>query len=340
VQYRTGSLWVLNSAALALVLPHGDWPDCVERDEAGHPTGRIWRGDEWLRTRLDDAPAPDLSTIGAELAQCGVTGVTDTSVTTGASEAALFAQARQSGALPQHLTLMSGGELAASIAYSVGAVKILLDDHALGDMEPILAKMLQARAWKRNIAVHCVTAAELAFTLAAFNQAGTRAGDRIEHGGVIYDEALHEIQRLGLTVVTQPSFISERGDIYLSEVDPSDLPFLYRCAALLEAGIPLAASTDAPYTSADPWAAMAAAIERRSKSGMLLGGSERIAAKAAFSLFLGKADNPGGSPRRVAVGEAADLCLLHMPLAEALLKPHRDNVAATIIAGRPVYQAQ
>ena len=48
VQHQTGSLWVLNSLALATLgahLPGADLPGEVERDANRRPTGRIWRGD-------------------------------------------------------------------------------------------------------------------------------------------------------------------------------------------------------------------------------------------------------------------------------------------------------
>jgi len=339
VQYRTGSLWVLNSAALERVLPANGWPDCVERDSAGRPTGRIWRGDAWLKARLN-APPPDLASVGKELARMGITGVTDTSVTTGAAEADIFSAAVTAGSLPQRLVLMSGEALPSSPdkAYSIGPVKILLDEHALGDLVPMLDKIAQARQWGRNVAVHCVTAAELAFTLAAFDEAGARLGDRIEHGGVIDDEALHVIHRMGLAVVTQPAFIAERGDIYMEEVDENDQAFLYRCGSLIAQGIPVAASSDAPYTNPDPWHAIVAAIERRTKSGKLLGAAERISSQMALNLFLRKADNLSAS-REIHVGEAADFCLLHSPLREALKKPDKAHVAATIVAGHVIYRA-
>ena len=68
IQHRTGALWVLNSCGLSAVLAAGadSIPDCVERDAAGQLTGRIWRGDYWLSTRLPPRP-PNLDAVGATL---------------------------------------------------------------------------------------------------------------------------------------------------------------------------------------------------------------------------------------------------------------------------------
>jgi len=340
VQYRTGTLWVLNSAALARVLPEGDLPPCVERDAAGVPTGRIWHGDTWMRSRIVSDP-PALGPVGALLARAGVTGVTDTSVSTGAAEAALLAAAHRSGALPQRLCLMSGGELAAPVdgAFAVGPVKIHLHEAQLPELEQVVASIRQARLSSRRVAFHCVTAAELAFALAALDEAGVLHGDRIEHGAVVDAAAAQELAARGLTVVTQPSFIAERGDRYRRDVAVEDRDCLYPCASLLRAGVAVAGSTDAPYARPDPWAAMAAAQHRRTRLGRFLGEQEAVDPGTALALFLGSLDNPGGPPRQIARGADADLCLLHVPLEEALRRPDSRHVRATVIAGHVVHDA-
>lgn len=332
VQHQTGALWVLNSRALA-ALPADDDPPGLDR-----ASGRLFRGDAWLRARLPASPPP-LAPIGARLAALGVTAVTDASVTTDAGAAARLAAAHREGDLPQRLMLMSGAELAAPAdgAFAVGPVKVLLDDHALPDLDDFIDRIGRARAWGRAVAVHCVTAGELALSLAAFAAAGARPGDRIEHGGVIGSAAIGELRALGLTVVTQPGFVRERGDRYLAEVDPADRPDLYRCASLMAAGVPVAASSDAPYASPDPWAAIAAAADRRTLSGAVLGAAEAVRPAAALDMYLGSAADPGGPPRRVAAGAPADLCLLHGTLAEALADPSAGRVRLTLIGGCVAY---
>lgn len=339
IQHRTGGLWILNSMALDGVAG-GETPACVERDDRGEPTGRIWRGDDWLRGRLAGNP-PSLAGVSADLARRGVTGVTDASVTNDQAQADVFARAVAAGQWRQRLSLMGGGSLAAPIggAFQVGPVKVLLDDDRLPDLDAVCAAIGQARAWGRKVAVHCVAAGELAFALAAFGRRGAEPGDRIEHGGVIHPDAAREIAALGLTVVTQPGFVAERGDRYLAEVDAVDLPALYPCASLMRAGIKVAGSSDAPYAAADPWAAMAAAIGRTTRSGRVLGGDERISPRAALDLFLGGFADPGGAPRRVEVGAVADLCLLRGPLEAALAGPDASWVGATVVGGEVIYPA-
>ncbi|WP_332772147.1 amidohydrolase family protein [Phenylobacterium sp.] len=339
IQHRTGGLWILNSAALDEVAD-GATPPCVERDDQGEPTGRIWRGDDWLRGRLAQSP-PSLAGVSAALARRGVTGVTDASVTNDPAQADVFARAIAAGEWRQRLMLMGGGflEAPADGAFQVGPVKVLLDDDRLPDLDAVCATIARARDWGRKVAIHCVAAGELAFALAAFGLAGAEPGDRIEHGGIIHPDAAREIARLGLTVVTQPGFVAERGDRYLAEVDPTDLAALYPCASLMRAGIKVAGSSDAPYAAADPWAAMSAAINRTTLSGRLLGSDERVAPRAALNMFLGDFADPGGDRRRVEVGAAADLCLLRCPLDVALAAPDASWVAATVVGGEVIHRA-
>jgi predicted amidohydrolase YtcJ len=148
----------------------------------------------------------------------------------------------------------------------------------------------------------------------------------MEHGAVIPPELVGAVARLGLVVVTQPNFVAERGEQYRTDVDPDDLPSLYRCGSLLRAGVAVAAGTDAPFGGADPWAAMRAAVHRT------LGPDERIGPAQALTLFLGSATHPA-RPRTVDTGTSADLCLLHVPLDEQLRQLDADNVRLTMVAG-------
>lgn len=328
VQHQSGATWTLNSAALAIVGP----------PPGGALDGRLMRLDSWLRGKLANDPPP-LAGLGQDLARMGITHVTDASVTTDESAAAFLADEVTNGALPIKLMLMSGGDLGSSASFRVGPLKILLDDADLPPLGDLEEKMCFARSLDRPIAVHCVTSGELAITLAALEAVGTAEGDRIEHGSIIPSAAIPAIRAMGLTVVTQPVFVKDRGDRYLANVDLAEQDDLYRCESLLAAGIAVAGSSDAPYGSLDPWRAMSAAIERQARSGLPVAPRERIDPMAALSLYLGHLERPGGALRQVAVGEAADLCLLREPLRSALEEPDSELVRATLVDGALTYLA-
>lgn len=341
IQHRSGALWMLNSEALdRLGLGPGErLPEGLERDAAGHPTGRLFRLDGWLRSRLPSQPEPTLAAVGHVLTCCGVTGVTDATPTNGLAEQALLEAAQRRGELSQRILLMGRLDLrdpASDSRIAIGARKRLLDEPALPELSELVHWIEEAHALDRSVAFHAVTRTELHFALAALEEAGSRAGDRIEHASVAPDETLERIRQLALTVVTQPGFVAERGDAYRREVEPRDLGILYRVRTWLACGVALGGSTDAPFGTPDPWRAMRAAVERRTADGDILGADERVTPEQALALFTTAPQRPGGPMRRVRVGEPADLCLLDLPWARARHRLARERVRATFIAGQRV----
>lgn len=182
-----------------------------------------------------------------------------------------------------------------------------------------------------------MTAAQLVVTIAALRQAGTEPGDRIEHAAVVPPDCIADLVELQVTVVTQPNFVAERGDEYLADIPANRHDELWRVASLLLAGVPVALSTDMPFGHGDPWAAMRAAVHRTTISGGVLGADERIPARRALMMFLGRPDQPTWA-RTVAPGQPGDLCLLAVPPERALEQLDADLVAATVLGGQVVYE--
>lgn len=347
IQHRTGALWLLNSRALERLdvlrtTGTSPLPEGLERDRSGQPTGRLYRADDWLQRRLRadrGSTAPALDSIGAELASYGVTGLTDATPSNDAASIQLFQRALSAGDLPQRLLLMGGVSLPFhnEARLQSHSLKIVLTETAMPDFDSLVATMTEAHADGRAVAIHCVTRAELVLALAALKEAGCSRADRIEHASVAPPDCVETLRELGLSVVTQPGFVRERGDSYLRDVDPADRPWLYRCRGLLEAGVPLAGGTDAPYGDADPWRAMAAALDRKTELGEVLQRSEALSPDAALALFTGRPEDPGGATRTLQLGEAADFCLLDRPWQRAKEALDSSCVQATFVAGEVIY---
>lgn len=314
IQHRSGKMWFLNSAAerqLGLTVPDG----------------QLFRGDALLRERLA-TDADFRSTVEAtsrRLVAYGVTGITDATPTNDTATARLYADLN----LCQRVNLMGDESLAA------GSLKIMLDDADLPDLDALVARIGNAHERDRPVAFHCVTRTELVFALSALHDAGTVPGDRIEHASVT-DAATMALFRdtprepNDVTVVTQPNFIAERGDAYVADVPAADHDSLYRCRGFIDAGIPLGGGTDAPFGDPDPWAAMNAAVNRRTADGRVLGAAERLTPERALALFTTPLADPGGQPRRIVVGASADLCVLRRPWAQARLSLARSDVRASL----------
>lgn len=330
VQHRTGRLWVFNSAGLDLLLRAGVAPGGLDRR-----SGHLFDDDGWVRQVLGGTP-PSFAEVGAAYARYGVTGVTEMSPGNDDATAAWFAAERAGGALRQRVLL--AGTLALGRHGLVpglmrGPYKIHLHEAAFPDFAVVVEQIRAAHGQGRVVAVHCVTLAELVFTLAALREAGVRPGDRIEHASVTPDEQLHEMAALGLAVVVQPNFVAERGDEYLAAIARAEWPHLYRLRAFAAAGVTMAGGSDTPFGAADPWAAMAAAVSRRTRLGKPLGLGEALTPEAALALFLADPVELAVT-RRVEIGAPADLCLLAKPWREARRTLSAALVKATLIGGR------
>ncbi|KXF57142.1 amidohydrolase [Rhodococcus sp. SC4] len=342
IQHRSGAMWVLNSAAIAAAHLDGASHRGVERTPDGRPTGRVWRADTWLRDRLPRSQPPRLEAIGTALARFGITGVTDASPDLSPlSQAALIA-AGASGEFPQRMHLLGtplDGSISSVERISFGPYKIVLADSGLPDLENLTDRIRDVHSRGRAVAAHCVTREALLILLAALDEVGTLPGDRIEHGALIPRETIDDLRRRDLRVVTQPGFLADRGDDYLRRVDQRDQPDLYRCRSLLDGGVRVSLSSDAPYGPADPWSVITAAVVRRAPTNEIVGPTERITSTQALAGYLAAAEDPGGAPRRIRTGAIADVVLLRAPLADVLAAPSADAVRTTVIGGTVVHPA-
>lgn len=345
IQHRGGRLWLVNTAGLRTLglldaTAREQLPPGIEQCD-GQWTGRMYECDEWLRRRIP-GQLPALDAVSRELARCGVSGVTDTTPRNSQTQWRHFARELASGRLLQDIRVMGGHDLPTDAApaapgLSAGEFKVHLLESQLPDTAALCLDIRRAHAQGRAVAIHCVTSAELAFALGCLDTAGVLPGDRIEHASVTPGALLSTIQSLGLRVVAQPHFLAERGDQYLRDVTAQEQPWLYRLQAFLASGIPLAGGSDAPFGSADPWRAMAAAVSRRTAGGVLMDPEEALTPEQALALYTSAPHAPGVEQRRVAVGAAASLCLLSEPWCEA-----RENLASELVAhtwnrGRLIY---
>jgi predicted amidohydrolase YtcJ len=312
IQHRSGGLWMLNTLALAELGLLDD-----------HDDGQLWRADGLLRDQSGEHEPPGLAAAGRRLASLGITGVTD--ATPGLSDDAIRLLA---AALPQRLHLL-GAQADARLppGVTIGPWKILPPDHEPPDWDALMAEVRHVHGTGRPVAIHAVTRESLVIALAVLAAAGPMAGDRIEHAAVVGPDLLPMLVQVGPAVVTQPGFAVERADQYRRDVPEAEHADLYRYASLLNAGVRIAAGSDAPFAGEDPWRTIAAAATRD------LAPAERVTARQALDGLLTPLEDPGGAPRRIAVGGPADLCLLRVPLAEALSEPDAGQVAATVCRG-------
>jgi predicted amidohydrolase YtcJ len=310
VQHRSGVLWTLNSAGLAKV------------GLTDHPDGRLRSADRsWSDTLQRDESG--LAEVSRRLSEYGVTGVTDATPDFEVSDIVKLLEAHRHGELRQNVHCLAPG-------------KRILHDRDL-DLEELTAWVAERHAADAPVAVHCVTAAQLVVTLSALRGAGTHPQDRIEHAAVVPDDSMADLKDLAVTVVTQPNFVAERGDQYLTDVPAAEHHELWRVASLRSGGVKVALSTDMPFGEGDPWASMRAAVHRTTAGGAVLGPDECVSAREALAMFFGTSGQPT-SARAVQPGQPGDLCVLAAPPGEVIKELDSQAVAATVVAGEVVFE--
>jgi predicted amidohydrolase YtcJ len=271
--------------------------------------------DEWASALPRRVTA--LTEITTRLVGYGVTGITDATPDLTADDVAMLSVAHRRGEIPQRLHFLAPGK------------RILHDDRL--DVDELTAWVADHHTDHIPVALHCVTHAQLVVALAALKAAGGLQGDRIEHAAVVSDDMVADLVDSGVTVVTQPNFVVERGEHYLRDVPAEEHRHLWRVASLLRAGVPMAASTDAPFGGMDPWAAMRAAVHRSTEQGVVIGPDERITPAQALRMFHGHSDRPS-VPRTVDVGQPGDLMILEPGVDPQTLAS--DMVSTTVVGGR------
>jgi len=284
--------------------------------------GRLLDSDVKLRTK---SQFPNLKPLINRLLSYGITGVTEVTPSNDVAEYENYLQA----ARPLRLSIMGRMELSSEQSQYL---KLHYHDYDLPALDNLADEIKQAHQAGRKVAAHCVTRAELMLTLAAIEMAGTAYGDRIEHAAIADDVAIDWMQKLGLIVVTQPNFITEREAAYLKDVPQEDHKNLWRLKAFSDAGLKIAAGSDAPFGNPNPWAAMAAAVKR--PKGFE---DEAITPEEALAIYTKPANDAGAQARKVEVGALADICLLDRSWADARESFSDVRVQATWVAGELVY---
>ncbi len=310
VQHRSGVLWTLNSAGLARI------------GLTDHPDGRLRSADRgWSDTLQRNESG--LAEVSRGLSELGVTGVTDATPDFEVADIVKLMEAHRRGELRQRVHCLAPG-------------KRILHDGDL-DLAELAAWVAERHAADAPVAVHCVTAAQLVVTLSALREAGTHPHDRIEHAAVVPDDNMADLTDLGVTVVTQPNFVAERGDQYLSDVPAAEHHELWRVASLLKGRVKVALSTDMPFGEGDPWATMRAAVHRTTAAGAVLGPDECVSAREALIMFFGTSGQPT-IPRVIGPDQPGDLCVLAASPDEVLTELDARMVAATVVAGEVVFE--
>ena len=373
LNHRSGHACVLNSLALERVGIAADSEEppggTIARDlDTGAPNGVLLDMDAWLDERIprlcDAELRHGLSRASREFLAQGVTTAQDATHSNNLDRWDTLRRMKADGVFVPSLSVMPAATRLHEFAgagtgtgaglkcgggddlSTLGHAKIMLTC-ASGSLHPSADDLRElvaaAHAHGFPVAIHAVEAEEV---IAAANalQANKASGlrDRIEHASECPPAALDALLRARPVVVSQPLFLQDSGARYISEFG-ADAKWLYRFKTLSDAGITLAASSDAPVSAPSPLAGICAAITRQAESGEVVGEEERLTAMQALEMhsksaaYAVCAEDMAGT---IAVGKRADIAILSAdPTGIAPERLPDVSVTMTILNGEVVWQA-
>jgi hypothetical protein len=360
--------------------PHGG---TIVRDEYGEPTGLLQETAQGLITRVipdysDEVMANAIRAAQAHQVALGITSATDPLLTPfhlrvyHQLEAAGELSVRVNGlpirrldggtetlALPERYvspTLridcvkffadggLSGATAAVSIPYKVTGEHGVLrfDDDELTEL------MWEAHAEGFRIATHAIGDVAIEQVIRAYEAVHERTPmpirHRIEHLGLPSADHLQRCKALSIIAAPQTVFLHALGTTYRHYLPDEFYPRCYPVRAMLDAGLTVALSSDAPVVPDDnPLLGMKAAIDRQDVNGDPIAPEQGISAyEALYGYTMGGAIASGDADNRGSItpGKWADLVIVNGDPLQAHPSQLPDlAVLQTYVGGYLMYEA-
>lgn len=341
--HRSGHAHVLNSLALSLAgisMNTEDPPEgLIDRDiRTGEPTGLLYEMGEFLSGRipaLDDRElSRGLKLANQRLLSSGITSVQDASHLNDLGRWKEILSWKKEGLFGPRVSLMLGSKgfekigtqnFSGPVAENqirLGGVKLILDE-TTGELHPVQTELnervLAIHRSGLQVAIHAIEENAVTSACSAIEYALERVPrldhrHRIEHCSVCGPSLSKRLASLGVTVVTQPSFIFYNGDRYLETIPDQQLRRLYPIKSLLKAGIPVAGSSDCPIVHPNPLVGIYSAVSRKSQTGRSIAHLEKIApidALRMYTIHAAKATFEETIKGSITPGKLADLVVLN-----------------------------
>lgn len=198
-----------------------------------------------------------------------------------------------------------------------------------------------------RIGTHAIGDAAIDMVLRVYERLyalGAGQRHRIEHLGLPNADHLRRAAQAGIIAAPQTVFLHSLGGNFRRYLPDSLLAQCYPIRAMLDAGVTVALSSDAPVVKDDnPLLGMQAAITRKVHSGETIAPSEAITpAEALYAYTMGGAIASGDADNRgsIETGKWADLTILSdNPLTHDPAALTDITVQQTYVGGALVYEA-
>ncbi|HVP81074.1 MAG TPA: amidohydrolase [Thermodesulfobacteriota bacterium] len=369
--HRTGHAHVLNSLALQMVGISNETPDppdgLIDRDlKTGEPTGILYRMGNFLSKKIPPLENHQLDQgikkANDELLSMGITSVQDASSHNGIEQWKMFQCWKDKRILKSRVVMMLGTENFSAYRKEdfeteidknqlrPAGVKIILDEttgHLHPDQDELNEMVLKIHQSGFQACLHAVEENTVEAACSAIEYALKKLPKsdhrhRIEHCSVCPPSLARKLASLGITVVTQPSFIYYGGDRYLRTVPAEALKHLYPIKTLLKSGVKMAASSDCPIAPANPLIGIYAASSRTTETGEAVLSEERITPEEALRMYgenAAKATFDESTKGSISPGKLADLVVLNEDPTKVSINEIKDiKVTMTIVDGEIVWE--
>lgn len=210
------------------------------------------------------------------------------------------------------------------------------------DAESLRRRVLNAYAAGWSVALHAVGDAALDVALSVIEEAISRHGrrgvpNRVEHGTVVRPDQVAKLAELGVACVVQPNFLPAFGEGMRRAIGPARSLWSHRARSLLDAGLPVALSSDRPVAPGAPLGGIQAFVERLTEDGLPYGPDERLTAEEAVRAATEGSSRVTGQQAhkgRLVPGQLADMVFLAAhPADVAVPDIHAIPVLATAVGG-------
>jgi len=370
--HRSLHACVLNSLALAMAGITRETPEppgaIIERElDSGEPSGLLFEMVGYIRGQVlpplsDEELAEGIALANRHYLSMGITSLQEASANNDYDRWQALQGFKDNGELKSRVSMLSGFDAlprfherglefgSGDEQLRLGGVKIVLNETA-GRLQPppeeLNRQALSAHRAGFQLAIHCIEPSTVAAAITAleyiagkFSVVGRR--HRLEHVSECPPELLERLKHIKAMVVTQPPFIYYSGERYLATLPPERLQWLYRVKSFLDAGLVVAASSDAPVVPDNPLIGIYAAVTRRAETGQEVLPKEAISPQQALAMYTTNAAYASFEETikgAIAPGRLADMAILSAdPLKSAPEQIKEIRVEMTILDGRVAWE--
>ncbi len=164
---------------------------------------------------------------------------------------------------------------------------------------------------------------------------------RIEHAGIAAVDLQKRMKELNVVIIPNPVFTYENGDAYINFYGER-VDWMYPARDYIDSSIPAAFGSDAPVVSLNPLLGIHAAVNRKSKTGSIIGDGQRIEVLEALECYTKNGayasfeEDIKGSLEE---GKLADLVVLDNSILNVEKKEIKElQVELTMINGEILYR--